>query len=95
MLIVAGPHDISFFKESTTRVKSVPIVHSSNFVVIITIEPAFKFSIRVLDIEVTIWGSKQVALANIKSASFAQEVLVRKSSFKYIISGELSSLESS
>ena len=80
--MVAGPHDISFLSGSITSLKSVPKVHSSNFVVIITIEPCFNFSMRVFDIEVTICGSKQVALANITSASLAQAVLVKKSSFK-------------
>jgi hypothetical protein len=80
--MVAGPHDISFFIGSITSLKSVPKVHSSNFVVIITIEPGRNFSMRVFDIEVTMCGSKQVALANITSASLAQAVLVKKSSFK-------------
>ena len=73
--MVAGPHDISFLRgESPTSLKSEPKVHSSNFVVIITIEPALNFSMRVFDMEVTMWGSKHVAFANITSASLAQAV---------------------
>ena len=69
MLIVASPQDISFLKGSHKRLKSLPSSHSSNFVVIITIDSGLSELTKVFDINVTICGSKQVAFAKITSAS--------------------------